>query len=195
MIEFITSAAREASAENYHLVVWPVSNDGVELSELVGQGLVDGVLLMEVQLDDPRVARLQALDIPFALIGRTATRTGSTTSTSTSTRRSSSPSTISGSSATAGSRWCPAVRTRRAFALRPVRPLGDRLPRAVCTARDRAVGPALPADGAFGARRRYGARGHRAGHHRRDHCRTRRRPPAWWPSWPVSVERCPATSR
>ena len=70
--EFITSAAREASICEYHLVVWPVSNDGAELSELVGQGLVDGVLLMEVQLDDPRVDRLQALDIPFALIGRTA---------------------------------------------------------------------------------------------------------------------------
>jgi DNA-binding LacI/PurR family transcriptional regulator len=70
--EFIISAAREASACEYHLVVWPVSNDGAELSELVRQGLVDGVLLMEVQLDDARVDRLQALDIPFAIIGRTA---------------------------------------------------------------------------------------------------------------------------
>jgi DNA-binding LacI/PurR family transcriptional regulator len=69
--EFITSAAREASASDYHLVVWPVSNDGAELSELVGQGLVDGVLLMEVQLDDARVERLRSVDIPFALIGRT----------------------------------------------------------------------------------------------------------------------------
>ena len=74
--EFITSAAREASAENYHLVVWPVSNDGVELSELVLGGLVDGVLLMEVQLDDPRVALLQSLDVPFAMIGRTEDPTG-----------------------------------------------------------------------------------------------------------------------
>jgi DNA-binding LacI/PurR family transcriptional regulator len=69
--EFITSAAREASASDYHLVVWPVSNDAAELSELVGQGLVDGVLLMEVQLDDARVERLRSLQIPFALIGRT----------------------------------------------------------------------------------------------------------------------------
>jgi DNA-binding LacI/PurR family transcriptional regulator len=69
--EFITSAARAASAEDYHLVVWPVGNDGAELSELVGQGLVDGVLLMEVQLDDARVERLRSLEIPFALIGRT----------------------------------------------------------------------------------------------------------------------------
>ena len=74
--EFITSAAREASAEGYHLVVWPVSNDGVELSELVLGGLVDGVLLMEVQLDDPRVGLLRAQDMPFAMIGRTEDPTG-----------------------------------------------------------------------------------------------------------------------
>jgi DNA-binding LacI/PurR family transcriptional regulator len=69
--DFITSAARAASAADYHLVVWPVGNDGSDLAELVGQQLVDGVLLMEVQLDDARVAALQELDIPFALIGRT----------------------------------------------------------------------------------------------------------------------------
>jgi DNA-binding LacI/PurR family transcriptional regulator len=74
--EFITSAARAASAADYHLVVWPVGNDGSELAALVGQKLVDGVLLMEVQLDDARVAALRELDIPFALIGRTRDVTG-----------------------------------------------------------------------------------------------------------------------
>ena len=74
--EFITSAARAASAANYHLVVWPIGNDGSELAALVGQKLVDGVLLMEVQLDDARVAALRELDIPFALIGRTRDVTG-----------------------------------------------------------------------------------------------------------------------
>jgi DNA-binding LacI/PurR family transcriptional regulator len=57
-------------------VVWPVGNDGSELAALVGQKLVDGVLLMEVQLDDARVAALRELDIPFALIGRTRDVTG-----------------------------------------------------------------------------------------------------------------------
>ena len=53
------------------LVLWPVGNDGVELRELLGQGLVDGVVLMEVQLDDPRVDVLRETGTPFALIGRT----------------------------------------------------------------------------------------------------------------------------
>jgi DNA-binding LacI/PurR family transcriptional regulator len=69
--EFFTSAADAARKQDYHLVLWPVGNDGTELNELVGQGLVDGVVLMEVQLDDPRVPILQQMQTPFALIGRT----------------------------------------------------------------------------------------------------------------------------
>jgi DNA-binding LacI/PurR family transcriptional regulator len=70
--EFFTSAAEAARKEDYHLVLWPVGNDGVELRELLGQGLVDGVVLMEVQLDDPRVGILRQTGMPFAMIGRTA---------------------------------------------------------------------------------------------------------------------------
>jgi DNA-binding LacI/PurR family transcriptional regulator len=70
--EFFTGAAEGARKQAYHLVLWPVGNDGVELRELLGQGLVDGVVLMEVQLDDPRVDVLQQTGTPFALIGRTA---------------------------------------------------------------------------------------------------------------------------
>jgi len=69
--EFFTAAAERARAKEYHLVLWPVGNDGVELRELLGQGLVDGVVLMEVQLADPRVAVLRDTSTPFALIGRT----------------------------------------------------------------------------------------------------------------------------
>jgi DNA-binding LacI/PurR family transcriptional regulator len=69
--EFFTSAAEAARKDDYHLVLWPVGNDGVELRELLGQGLVDGVVLMEVQLDDPRVDVLRDSATPFALIGRT----------------------------------------------------------------------------------------------------------------------------
>jgi DNA-binding LacI/PurR family transcriptional regulator len=70
--EFFTSAAEKAADLDYHLVLWPVGNDGTELTELVAQGLVDGVLLMEVQLEDPRVTVLRATGTPFAMIGRTS---------------------------------------------------------------------------------------------------------------------------
>jgi len=74
--EFILGAAQAAKDSNHHLVIWPVGNDGDELVALVGQKLVDGVLLMSVQLDDARVEALRGLDTPFTLIGRTRDLTG-----------------------------------------------------------------------------------------------------------------------
>ena len=70
-LEFVLSAARTAKDADHHLVIWPIANQSEELQEVAGQGLVDGVVLMEVQLDDPRVAVLQRAGLPFALIGRT----------------------------------------------------------------------------------------------------------------------------
>ena len=74
--EFIIGAARAAKEADHHLVIWPVSNDGDELTTLLGQKLVDGVLLMDVQMEDARVEVLRRLDTPFALIGRTRDLTG-----------------------------------------------------------------------------------------------------------------------
>lgn len=71
-MEFLIASARRASELGYHLMMWPGANDGTELTELLGQRLVDGVILMEVQLDDSRVPALQASGTPYALIGRTA---------------------------------------------------------------------------------------------------------------------------
>ncbi|WP_196832118.1 LacI family DNA-binding transcriptional regulator [Mycetocola sp. CAN_C7] len=71
VVDFFTSAASTANEHGYNLVLWPAANDA-ELDELTSTGLVDGVLLMEVQVEDPRVEQLQASKTPFALIGRTA---------------------------------------------------------------------------------------------------------------------------
>lgn len=70
---FVTAAARAAEARGYSLVVWPVNADrtGSAVTSLIETGIADGVLLLEVQLDDERVRRLQAADAPFVLIGRT----------------------------------------------------------------------------------------------------------------------------
>jgi DNA-binding LacI/PurR family transcriptional regulator len=71
-VKFFTSAAKTAGELGYTLVLWPVSNDDAEqVTHLTEGGLVDGVLLMQVQLDDPRVDRLVATGTPFAMIGRT----------------------------------------------------------------------------------------------------------------------------
>ncbi len=76
-LEFIIGAADTARDLGYHLVLWTSDiNDAVELRQLIQQGLVDGVVLMEVHLNDRRIAYLQEIDFPFSIIGRCADNTG-----------------------------------------------------------------------------------------------------------------------
>lgn len=74
-LAIVTSAARAANERDFHVVLWPVS-DEAHLEDYVADQLVDAVLLMEVTATDPRVAVLQRLGTPFALIGRTQDTTG-----------------------------------------------------------------------------------------------------------------------
>ncbi len=70
-LDFVASAAHAASKSGYHLVVWTAeTNDPNELRELTQQGLVDGVILMEVHINDMRVNLLRELNFPFTMIGR-----------------------------------------------------------------------------------------------------------------------------
>jgi len=70
-LEFIIGAADTARELGYNLVLWTSEiNDEVELRQLLQQGLVDGVVLMEVHLHDSRIDYLRAIDFPFSIIGR-----------------------------------------------------------------------------------------------------------------------------
>ena len=69
VVTFFTSAAEAAMQRGYTLVLWP--GDSETIADLAKSGMVDGIVLMEVELDDPRVASLAGLDTPFSLIGRT----------------------------------------------------------------------------------------------------------------------------
>lgn len=76
-LEFIVGAADTARELGYHLVLWTSEiNDAVELRQLIQQGLVDGVVLMEVHLHDQRIAYLREIAFPFSIIGRCADVTG-----------------------------------------------------------------------------------------------------------------------
>lgn len=75
--EFVSSAARAARGAGYHLVLWPfTAEEHAEIRDLVQQGMADGVLLMEVRLQDARVDTLHAAGVPFTMIGRTAQTDG-----------------------------------------------------------------------------------------------------------------------
>ncbi len=71
VMKFITKAASVARERGYDFVLWPVANDADQMSHLLAGGLLDGVLLMEVEINDARVDRLVESGVPFALIGRT----------------------------------------------------------------------------------------------------------------------------
>lgn len=70
--EFVLSAAKVAQERGYQLVLWPFAvHDGAGVVEVAGQGLADGVIVMEVHIADVRVRALRAAGVPVALIGRT----------------------------------------------------------------------------------------------------------------------------
>lgn len=70
-MEFVRGASQAARAAEHHLVLLTEGMDSeVDLSYLKRQGLVDGVILMEVRLLDHRVPLLQRLGLPFSLLGR-----------------------------------------------------------------------------------------------------------------------------
>jgi DNA-binding LacI/PurR family transcriptional regulator len=76
-LEFVTSAADAARENGYSLILWSAEmHDPNELRQLTKQGLVDGVIVMEVQLDDERVALLREIGFPFSMIGRCADTDG-----------------------------------------------------------------------------------------------------------------------
>jgi DNA-binding LacI/PurR family transcriptional regulator len=70
-LEFVKGASEAAKALDHHLVLLTEGMDSeADLAYLKRQGLVDGVILMEVHLHDPRVPLLQKLGLPFSLLGR-----------------------------------------------------------------------------------------------------------------------------
>ena len=75
-LEFVSSATDAARENGYHLVLWPADmHDVNELRQLTQQGLADGVIVMEVHLNDARINLLHEIGFPFSMIGRCADTT------------------------------------------------------------------------------------------------------------------------
>ncbi|WP_033342510.1 LacI family DNA-binding transcriptional regulator [Catenuloplanes japonicus] len=71
-MEFVSAAAETAGDLGYHLVLWSTPlGDTDLLTKLTRQGLVDGVVIMEVHLEDARIEMLRRNGVPFCMIGRT----------------------------------------------------------------------------------------------------------------------------
>ncbi len=75
-LEFVSAVAEEASLHGYDLLL-AVSGDGTaNITRLIQEGVVDGLIVMEVHLDDPRVELLRRYEVPFVLVGRPADTSG-----------------------------------------------------------------------------------------------------------------------
>ncbi len=71
-VEYIIGASDHAQRHGYHLLLWTGDANTLDkLSQLARQGLIDGALLMEVQMRDPRLRILLDAGLPFTMIGRT----------------------------------------------------------------------------------------------------------------------------
>jgi len=75
-LEFIISAAGETARRGYSLLLSTSSSKDDDWLRLMHEGFVDGLILMEVRLDDPRVPLLQRHGYPFAMIGHTREHSG-----------------------------------------------------------------------------------------------------------------------
>ncbi|MFC2037157.1 LacI family DNA-binding transcriptional regulator [Chloroflexota bacterium] len=68
-LEFVSSAVNIASQRGYALLLWPSASKDEEVVHLAQEGLVEGLVLMQVRREDARVAMLRELGYPFTLIG------------------------------------------------------------------------------------------------------------------------------
>jgi DNA-binding LacI/PurR family transcriptional regulator len=76
-LEYILGASDHAQDRGYHLLLWTTDVEALDdLAQLARQGLVDGALVMEIRLRDPRIEVLRKAGLAFAMIGRNADPAG-----------------------------------------------------------------------------------------------------------------------
>lgn len=68
-VEFILSVTNTTYEHDYGLLLFTHPLGEQEILQVISQGLVDGVILMEVLSHDPRVDLMKASGFPFSLIG------------------------------------------------------------------------------------------------------------------------------
>jgi DNA-binding LacI/PurR family transcriptional regulator len=75
-IEFFASVTNVTFEYDYGLLLFTHPLGEQEIKRFINQGLVDGVILMEVQRQDPRVALMKQVGYPFSLIGHSESNEG-----------------------------------------------------------------------------------------------------------------------
>lgn len=79
LAEFLAGLTAAASAESWTLTLATAPTEAealVTMRRLIDERKTDGFILPRTKVDDPRIALLRALDVPFVLWGRTGDPTG-----------------------------------------------------------------------------------------------------------------------
>lgn len=75
-LEFVSAAIDAAENHEYALLLWRSPTDVDKLINLTKQGLVDGVIFMEVRIQDERMMSLKQSGFPLCMMGRTHNNEG-----------------------------------------------------------------------------------------------------------------------
>ena len=75
-MSFVSGIAMGAALEDYYFTLFTGELSPAELRRICKGSIADGLILMQVGLDDWRVETLRELDYPFAMIGRCRDNTG-----------------------------------------------------------------------------------------------------------------------
>ncbi len=74
---YITSMGQPLTDRGYaFMVIYAPMMDMDQFRDFLGTGLADGLILMQIQLEDPRLVMLRDTPVPFVMIGRAADNTG-----------------------------------------------------------------------------------------------------------------------
>ena len=71
-MQFVFSVLSHARASGFNLLLLTAEDGVAEINNLVDSAMVDGLIVMEIQVHDPRVPVLRALNRPAVLIGTPA---------------------------------------------------------------------------------------------------------------------------
>ncbi len=68
-LEFIEGASTVTTERNYGLYLWSGQDQDQGALQMIKRGFIEGVILMEIQMKDPRIAFMKERSYPFVMIG------------------------------------------------------------------------------------------------------------------------------
>jgi DNA-binding LacI/PurR family transcriptional regulator len=68
-LEFIEGASTVTTDRNYGLYLWSGHDQDQGVLQMIERGFIEGVILMEIRVKDPRIAIMKERNYPFVMIG------------------------------------------------------------------------------------------------------------------------------